>query len=136
MNNKTSNLTSASAPGRNGRNERSPAGAERVTNAGRNSEMFILEGQKAWVEHFADGASSATGDSSAAIVTGLEGKAASGRFGCIALSWWNKEKNRAEMRCAEVGCGDGSDGKLKANTWYTLNALGQFDEGVEVQTDV
>ena len=28
----------------------------------------------------------------------------------------------------EVGCGDGSDGKLKADTWYVLDAAGQFTE--------
>lgn len=32
------------------------------------------------------------------------------------------------MRCAETGCGDGSDGKLKANTWYSLNESGDFVE--------
>jgi hypothetical protein len=32
------------------------------------------------------------------------------------------------MRCAETGCGDGSDGKLKAETWYTLDDAGLFVE--------
>jgi len=43
-----------------------------------------------------------------------------GKYGCIALSWRNYKEKRGEMRCAETGCGDGSDGKLKANTWYHL----------------
>ena len=108
--------------------------------------MFILDGQKAWVEHFTDGqssatgyksassatgynsASSATGKASAAVVTGEDGVARAGEYGCIALSWWNKIEQRFEMRCAETGCGDGSDGKLKANVWYQLNELGEFVE--------
>jgi hypothetical protein len=36
--------------------------------------------------------------------------------------------NRLEMRCAETGCGDGSDGKLKADTWYILDENGEFQE--------
>ena len=34
----------------------------------------------------------------------------------------------AEMRCREVGCGDGSDGKLKANVWYRVDERGEFVE--------
>ena len=135
--------------------------------------MFLLEGQQAWVEHFADGDSKATGDSSASsamgdssassatgdwsassatgyrsasnatgdssassatgkasasVVTGYLGKAQAGEYGCIALGWWNKAKSRYEMRCAEIGIGDGSDGKLKKETWYCLNDQGQFVE--------
>ena len=71
-------------------------------------------------------ASSATGDSSPAVVTGIYGKAQAGKFGCIALAWWNVKDQRSEMRCAEIGIGDGSDGKLKAGTWYTLDAFGAF----------
>jgi len=65
-------------------------------------------------------ASSVTGDSSASVCTGLNSKAMAGKYGCIALSWLNDKEKRGEMRCAETGCGDGSDGKLKANTWYHL----------------
>jgi hypothetical protein len=32
------------------------------------------------------------------------------------------------MRCREVGCGDGTDGKLKAGVWYRLNERGEFQE--------
>jgi hypothetical protein len=32
------------------------------------------------------------------------------------------------MRCAEVGIGDGSDGKLKAKIWYRLDSDGKFVE--------
>jgi hypothetical protein len=73
-------------------------------------------------------ASSATGDRSASVVTGLDGKARAGKYGCIALAWWNKKAKRSEMRAAEIGCGDGSDGKLKADTWYQVNAKGEFEE--------
>jgi hypothetical protein len=62
------------------------------------------------------------------MVTGLEGRAKAGRFGCVALAWWNSTASRDEMRCAEIGIGDGSDGKLKADTWYRLNQDGQFVE--------
>ena len=71
------------------------------------------------------GASSATGDSSAAVATGLNSKAMAGKFGCIALAWWNTKKGRSEMRCALTGSGKGS---LKANVWYTLNEKGKFIE--------
>ncbi len=49
-----------------------------------------------------------------------------GEFGCIALAWWNEREERYEMRSAEVGQGDGKDGKLKANVWYRLNEKGKF----------
>ena len=73
-------------------------------------------------------ASSATGDSSAAVSTGHCSKAMAGKYGCIALCFWNSAEERDEMRCAETGCGDGSDGKLKAEVWYILNDAGDFVE--------
>ena len=73
-------------------------------------------------------AANATGKATAAFVTGCNSKARAGEYGCIALAWWNSDADRAEMRCAEIGNGDGSDGKLKANTWYELNEQGQFVE--------
>jgi hypothetical protein len=39
----------------------------------------------------------------------------------IALAWWNNAATRSEMRCARIGCGDGSDGLLKAGVWYRLD---------------
>ena len=51
-----------------------------------------------------------------------------GKYGCIALQWWNEDESRSEMKCAETGCGDGSDGKLKAEVWYRLNENGEFME--------
>jgi hypothetical protein len=57
------------------------------------------------------------------VVTGFDGRARAGEFGCICLAWWNEKKQRGEMRCARVGSGPGS---LKAKTWYRLNARGQF----------
>ena len=75
-------------------------------------------------------ASSATGESSAAICTGRLSKAMAGKYGCISLAFWNEEAERMEMRCAETGCGDGSDGKLKADTWYNLDDNGMFVETV------
>ena len=71
-------------------------------------------------------ASSATGDRSASVCTGPCSKAMAGKYGCIALAWWNEVEQRGEMRCAETGCGDGSDGKLKAEVWYRLDDGGQF----------
>jgi hypothetical protein len=73
-------------------------------------------------------ASSATGKASVAVSTGCYGKAMAGEYGCIALALWNADVKRYEMRCAETGCGDGSDGKLKAEVWYTLDEAGQFVE--------
>ena len=74
----------------------------------------------------ARGAASATGDCSVAAVTNLEGKARGGRYSAIALAVWINGRN--EMRCAEIGCGDGTDGKLKANVWYALDTAGHFIE--------
>jgi len=74
------------------------------------------------------GISTATGKGSVAVVTGMCGLVGCGPYGCICLSWWNEAEQRSEMRCAEVGCGDGSDGKLKANVRYRLNNDGQFVE--------
>jgi hypothetical protein len=77
------------------------------------------------------GAASATGGSSAAVVTGDDGKAKAGEYGCIALAWYNKDASRMEMRCRETGCGDGTDGKLKAHSWYRLDEAGNFVEAAE-----
>jgi hypothetical protein len=74
------------------------------------------------------GSASSTGSSGSASVTGLYGQAQAGPFGCICLAWWNEDQERGEMRCAEVGIGDGSDGKLKAKTWYRLDQKGRFVE--------
>ncbi|HJX54188.1 MAG TPA: hypothetical protein VJ801_15585 [Polyangia bacterium] len=117
--------------------------------------LFVLSGQMAWVAHAASGAASSTGNSGAAsstgykgaasstgnrgaasstgysgaaTVTGTDGKAMAGPYGCIALAFWKTSANRQEMRCAEIGCGDGSDGKLKAGVWYGLDAEGRFQE--------
>jgi hypothetical protein len=46
------------------------------------------------------------------------------------LLWRDGEQHR--RRCAEVGCGDGSDGLLKANVWYTVNDQGEWVEGEPV----
>ena len=69
-----------------------------------------------------------SGKAGAAVCTCLDSKAKSGPYGMIGLQWWNKKKERYEMRCAEVGCGDGSDGKLKANAFYKLSECGEFKE--------
>ena len=84
----------------------------------------------------ASGAASATGESGAAsageksiaAVTGGSGRAKAGAYSAIALSWWNESAERAEMRCREVGYGDGSDGKLKADQWYRMDEAGEFIE--------
>jgi hypothetical protein len=73
-------------------------------------------------------ASSATGDASIASATGLGCKVMAGKFGVLALQWWNASEKRFEMKCAETGIGDGSDGKLKSETWYNLDDSGEFVE--------
>ena len=102
---------------------------------------YILSGQIAWVQHNASGSASSTGASgsasstgaaSAAIVTGLNGRAKAGIHSSISLAWYNTTDNRIEMRCREVGVGDGSDGGLKSDIWYCLNELGEFVEEVSV----
>ncbi len=71
---------------------------------------------------------SATGMASPAVCAGVNSRAKAGKFGCVALGWMNIKENRREMRCREIGCGDGSDGKLKADVWYELDAAGDFKE--------
>jgi hypothetical protein len=74
--------------------------------------------------------SSATGDCTAAVCTAVESSARSGKFGCIALAFRIIDSDgdfvRDEMRCAMIGCGDGTDGKLRADTWYQLDSEGNF----------
>ncbi len=116
---------------------------------------FILAGQMAWIAHNADGSAASSGYSSSAassgdrssaassgysssaassgacspaVCAGLSSRAKAGKWSCIALAWWNDAAQRAEMRCREVGCGDGTDGKLKAGVWYGLNERGEFEE--------
>jgi len=80
------------------------------------------------------GAASATGSTSAAVVTGSGGRAQAGPCGCIALAWWNADKQRAEMRCARTGCGAEGCAEaccidaLKSSTWYVLDESGMFCE--------
>jgi hypothetical protein len=69
-----------------------------------------------------------SGDSSPAVCAGINSRAKAGPWGCIALAWWHENEKRSEMRCREVGCGDGSDGKLKAGVWYRLDSTGNFVE--------
>ena len=96
-----------------------------------NSSSAATSGNSSSAATSGDYSSAATsGDCSPAVCAGLNSKAKAGRYGCIALAWWNKAEDRAEMRCEETGCGDGSDGKLKAGVWYKLNDKAEF---VEVQ---
>ena len=79
------------------------------------------------------GAASATGPVSSAAATGERGKAMAGEYGCIALAWWNKKENRAEMRCARTcGRNEAPDrperGVLKPHVWYRLDEQGEFVE--------
>jgi hypothetical protein len=121
-------------------------GVVRFVGAWWEATAFVLSGQMAWVHHNArgsasstgergsasstggSGSASSTGECSAAVVTGLSGRALGGTYGAIALAWLNKTANRSEMRCARIGCGDGSDDTLKANVWYVLNEVGEFIE--------
>lgn len=76
--------------------------------------------------------SASNGECTVSASTGIQSKAMAGKYGCIALAFRvfdeSKDFIRNEMRCALTGCGDGSDGKLKANTWYQLNEHGSFVE--------
>lgn len=77
------------------------------------------------------GAASATGSSSIAVVTGSNGKVMAGPFSALALTWKNPVTNQREVKIAEIGIGDGTDGKLMANRWYQLDATtGVFMEKV------
>jgi|SRR5579859_2565789 len=78
------------------------------------------------------GAASATGDRGAAVA-GLYGRARAGKFGCVGIAFWNATDGRQEMRCREVGAGDGSDGKLKSCVWYRLDEAGEFMEDANQQ---
>jgi hypothetical protein len=69
-------------------------------------------------------------DGTAAIATGLQSRVKVGRYSALALAWWNRRYERREMRCAESGCGDGSDGKLKAGVWYRISEDGEFVEDI------
>jgi hypothetical protein len=73
---------------------------------------------------------SSHGDSSVAAVTGHGGRVRGGAWGCVALAWFNESENRYEMRAGVIGCGDGADGKMKANVWYGLSDAGEFEECV------
>ena len=119
---------------------KAPRGMIRFVGDWQAATAFVLAGQIRWVHQASRGAASSTGSSGAAsstgysgaaVVTGLDGTATGGRYGCIALAWWNKRQDRAEMRCALVGRGDGKDGKLKAGVAYRLNGRGQFVEVAE-----
>ena len=74
------------------------------------------------------GAASATGATSIAAATGPVGRVRAGVYSALALAWWNPAACRSEIRIAVTGCGDGSDGLLKANQWYQLNEAGVFTE--------
>ena len=104
------------------------AGTLRYLGDWQGATNFALSAQIKWVHQASSGAASSTGDSGAAIATGLSSRARGGKFGCIALAWWNSEQKRPEMRCALTGSDQPSS--LKENVWYRLNEAGEF---VEVQ---
>jgi hypothetical protein len=73
----------------------------------------------------------ATGYSGSASATGIGSKAMGGPYGVIALAMHvnlSPGMRRREMRCDRIGCGDGSDGLLKAHVWYSLTVEGKFVE--------
>ena len=74
-----------------------------------------------------------TGECTGSICTGPYGKARAGKFGCIALAGYFEVDGslRLEMRVARIGVGDGSDGLLKADVWYSLNKAGDFVEAAQ-----
>jgi hypothetical protein len=48
-----------------------------------------------------------------------------GERGIIALAWHNPKTDKREMKCAQIGNGEGS---LKANVLYKLDDKGNFVE--------
>jgi hypothetical protein len=72
-----------------------------------------------------------SGDSSVSACSGLHSKACAGIYGAIVLAWYNEKEDRIEIKCGEIGCGDGSDGKLKAGVFYHVNDAGEFIEVAE-----
>lgn len=69
-----------------------------------------------------DGSKAASsGKHTIAMVAGRTGRAKAGPLGCIALVWWDGERNR--IVAAHVG-----ENGIKADTWYRLDDAGQFVE--------
>lgn len=83
----------------------------------------------------ADGLASATDPYGIAIADGIGGHARGGPHGSIKLSWQEifgeKLGDLIFARHSvsyDIGVGDGSDGKLKADTWYCLDESGNLVE--------
>lgn len=72
--------------------------------------------------------SSAEGDCSVAVCTGIKSKAKAGKYGSIVLTFFDTLIKTYRTKSSDIGCGDGSDGLLKADTWYILDDNGNFEE--------
>lgn len=71
------------------------------------------------------GAASATGKSSVAVSTGWSGKARAADGCAIVLAYLNDDGEIVHIRASKVG-----DNGIKPDTWYELNAEGEFVEAV------
>ncbi len=60
--------------------------------------------------------------------SGYWGQCRAGIYGGILIRYWDKDMSTYRVKAGEVGCGDGSDGLLKADTWYRVNEKGDFVE--------
>ena len=65
----------------------------------------------------------ASGENSVALDAGLNGNIKSGTNGCMALTRWVESESRYRVTVAYVG-----ENGIKADTWYMLNADGEFVE--------
>lgn len=75
--------------------------------------------ERAFATTSGNNSSAATsGKSSPAVCCGIDCKAKSGPYGYILLGYMDQEI--VKFKGASVGCGDGSDGLLKADTWYHI----------------
>lgn len=65
----------------------------------------------------------ASGDSSIAIIAGLNGRVKGGDNSALALTYWVESEKRYRITVAYVG-----ENGIKANTWYKLGKNGNFVE--------
>ena len=80
-------------------------------------------GDDAQIGSSGDGARiNATGESAVIACAGLNNRARAGANGVMALPWFDEASNRTRIAVGYVG------ENIKADTWYSLNASGEFVE--------
>jgi hypothetical protein len=94
-----------------------------ATNTGYRSAATNTGDQSAAANTGYQSAASVEGKHSVAISTGYEGRAKASETGAICLVYRDENYNLIHIRAARVG----QDG-IKADTWYSLNANGDFVE--------